>query len=119
MGLRVLRPLPSYHPESFYGGATITTRFDPSFREQQRRKKVIVVHTMLLHHAQELDDDLRARSDKDLALAGFFGVVDGVERIVEDGGLDHGSGLRFSTRWWEVRYLHVKRRRPMVSFRCW
>jgi hypothetical protein len=50
---------------------------------------------VLLHDAQELDDDLGARSDKHLALTGLLGVVDGVERIVEDGGLDHfvGSGL--------------------------
>lgn len=48
---------------------------------------------MLLHDAQELDNDLGAGADEDLALARLLGVVDGVERIVEDGGLDHFEGL--------------------------
>lgn len=48
---------------------------------------------MLLHDAQELDDDLGARADEDLALAALLGVVDGVERIVKDGSLDHFDGL--------------------------
>ena len=63
---------------------------------------------MSLHDAQELDNDLGARADEHLALSGFLGVVDGVERIVEDTSLDHCGGgvrMRFSTRWWEVRYL--------------
>lgn len=52
---------------------------------------------MLLHNGQELDDDLRRRTDENLALARLLGVVDGVERIVEDGGLDHfGVMRRFS-----------------------
>ena len=53
---------------------------------------------MTLHDLQELDDDLGARADQDLALAGLLGVVDGVERIVEDGSLDHFDGVigRFS-----------------------
>lgn len=54
---------------------------------------------MLLHDAEELDNDLGAGSDQDLALTGLLGVVDGVERIVENGSLDHfGGGLRFSNR---------------------
>ena len=48
--------------------------------------------TVLLHDRKELDDDLGARADHDLALAGLLGVVDGVERIVEDGCLDHIGG---------------------------
>jgi len=52
---------------------------------------------MALHHSQELDDDLGAGPDKDLALARLFGVVDGIERIVENGSLDHvGDWKRFS-----------------------
>ena len=43
-----------------------------------------LLHTVLLHDAEELDDDLGARSDEDLSLSGLLGVVDGVERIVED-----------------------------------
>lgn len=48
---------------------------------------------MTLHDGQELDNDLGGGTDHDLALAGLLGVVDGVERIVEDGGLDHFDGL--------------------------
>lgn len=47
---------------------------------------------MLLHDRQELDNDLGGRADQDLALSGLLGVVDGVERIVEDGSLDHFGG---------------------------
>ena len=57
--------------------------------------------TVLLHDSKELDDDLGGRTDEDLALAGLLGVVHGVKRIVEDGGLDHFGGLvesRFSNR---------------------
>jgi len=39
---------------------------------------------MLLHNAEELDNNLGAGSDQDLTLSGLLGVVDGVERIVED-----------------------------------
>lgn len=49
--------------------------------------------TVLLHDAEELDNDLGGRTDQDLALAALLGVVDGVERIVEDGSLDHFEGL--------------------------
>lgn len=58
-------------------------------------------HTVLLHDSEELDNDLGARSDQDLAATGLLGVVDGVKRIVEDGGADHFGGvveLRFSNR---------------------
>lgn len=55
---------------------------------------------MLLHNLQELDNDLRARANEHLALAGLLGVVDGVQRIVEDGSLDHIGGIElgFSRR---------------------
>lgn len=39
---------------------------------------------MLLHDRKELDDDLGRGSDEDLTLSGLFGVVDGVESIVEN-----------------------------------
>ena len=38
---------------------------------------------MLLHHSQELDDDLRGRSDQDLALPALLCIADGVERVVQ------------------------------------
>lgn len=56
-------------------------------------EKKTCMHTVLLHHSEELDDGLGRRADENLALAGLLGVVDGVERIVEDGGLDHFGGL--------------------------
>jgi hypothetical protein len=64
-------------------------------REREGSKR-----TMLLHDGQELDNDLGARADQDLALAGLLGVVDGVEGIVENRSLDHFGGveLRFSDR---------------------
>lgn len=49
-------------------------------------------HTVLLHDAQELDDDLGRRPDQDLPLAGLLGVVDGIQSIVENGSLDHFDG---------------------------
>lgn len=65
--------------------------------------------TVTLHDREELDDDLGARSDQDLALAGLLGVVDVVEGIVEDGSADHLGGIvgwRFSDRRIGMRYLH-------------
>lgn len=44
---------------------------------------------MFLHDAEELHNDLRARSDKDLAFSGLFGVVDSIESIIEDASFDH------------------------------
>lgn len=45
-------------------------------------------------------NDLGRRTDHDLATASLLGVVDGVERIVEDGSADHfgGVGMRFSNQ---------------------
>lgn len=51
------------------------------------------MHTVLLHDAQELDDDLGRRPDQDLPLTGLLGVVDGIEGVVENGCLDHFGGL--------------------------
>jgi len=47
-----------------------------------------------LHDAEELDDDLGRWANEDLTLAGLLGVVDGVQRIVENGGLGHFGGVR-------------------------
>ena len=51
------------------------------------------VHTVLLHDREELDDDLGAGSDHALSFARLLGVVDCLESIVEDGGLDHFGGV--------------------------
>lgn len=58
---------------------------------------------MLLHNREELDNDLGARADEDLALARLLGIVHGVERIIEDGSADHLGGVdsRFSNRFGE------------------
>ena len=56
------------------------------------KREKIHRHTVLLHDREELDDDLGGRSDQDLALASLLSVVDGVERIVEDGSLNHFVG---------------------------
>lgn len=60
---------------------------------------------MLLHHSEELDDDLGARPDENLALAALLGVVDGVERIVQDGSLNHVCGIEILDGWRRSRYL--------------
>ncbi len=39
---------------------------------------------MLLHNREELDNNLRRWADQNLSLSGFLGVIDGIERIVED-----------------------------------
>lgn len=66
----------------------------------EKTRKSQISRTVLLHDSKELDDDLGGRTDEDLALASLLGVVHGVKRIVEDGGLDHFDGLesRFSNR---------------------
>lgn len=61
-------------------------------------KKSWCRHTVLLHDTEELDDDLGRWVEEDLSLSRLLGVVDGVKRIVEDGGLDHVCGWRFSNR---------------------
>lgn len=70
-----------------------------SYQPEERGTRLLLrneMHTVLLHDSQELDDDLGGRADKNLAFARLLGVVDGIERIVEDGGLDHFGGRRFS-----------------------
>ena len=66
---------------------------------------------------KELDDDLGGWADHDLALAGLLGVVDGLERIVEDGSLDHFGGMCGDSQGGDggVRYLqqcHVSLQEP-------
>lgn len=63
-----------------------------TIRSKKKRKKS--QHTVLLHDRQELHNDLRARSDKHLALARLLSIVDGIERIIEDTGLDHFDGSK-------------------------
>lgn len=70
-------------------------------KSKKTKRKFQNSRTVLLHDSKELDDDLGGRTDENLALASLLGVVHGVKRIVEDGGLDHFGGLvesRFSNR---------------------
>jgi hypothetical protein len=46
--------------------------------------KEVPERTVLLHDAQELDNDLGAGSDEDLTLASLFGIVDALESVVEN-----------------------------------
>jgi hypothetical protein len=48
---------------------------------------------VFLHNAEELDDDLGARSDENLTLSRLLGVVDALQRIVEDTCSNHIAGL--------------------------
>lgn len=54
-----------------------------------KRKESLLSRTVLLHSLQELDNDLWAWSDQNLTLSSFFGIVDGVERIVENRCFNH------------------------------
>ena len=49
----------------------------------------LLKRTVTLHDTEELDDDFRAWADQHLSLSSLLGVVDGVERIVENGSLCH------------------------------
>ena len=44
----------------------------------------IFQRTVLLHHAEKLDNNLGAWSDENLALSSLLSIVYGVERIVKD-----------------------------------
>lgn len=86
-----------------------------AWRDTKKRQR-----TVLLHDVQELDNDLRRGTDQDLTATHLLGVVDGVERIVENGGADHFDGLffksRFSNRFqMEMRYL-LKATKPATNF---
>lgn len=57
------------------------------------RKEKKAQHTMLLHDLEELDNDLGRRTDQDLTLAHLLGVVDALESIIQNGGVDHLDGV--------------------------
>ena len=44
---------------------------------------------VFLHDHQELDNNLRARTDEHLALAALLGIVDALESIVQHANTDH------------------------------
>lgn len=48
---------------------------------------------MLKHHAEELDDDLRARPDEDLALTALLGVANALEAVVQNTDAHHFEGV--------------------------
>lgn len=53
--------------------------------------------TVLHHDGQELDHDLRARSDQHLALAALFRIVDALEGIGQHADTDHVWNLNFGS----------------------
>jgi hypothetical protein len=55
--------------------------------------KEVSQHTVFLHGLKELDNNLGAWSDQNLALSRFLGIIDAFQRIVEDGSFDH-DGVR-------------------------
>jgi hypothetical protein len=61
--------------------------------------EILSQHTVFLHDTEELDDNLGGRTDQDLSLSGLLGVVDGIERIVEDRSFDHDCGLEILRSW--------------------
>jgi hypothetical protein len=70
-----------------------------------------MLRTVSLHDGQELDNDLGAGSDQDLALASLLGIVDRLESVVKNRSLDHfgGGGERFSDRWNRGNEVSAKR----------
>lgn len=60
---------------------------------------------VLLHHLEELDNDLRGGSDQNLPLAGGLGVTNRVQGVVQDTCSNHllctvvGNG-RMTSHWW-------------------
>lgn len=81
--------------------------------------------TVLLHGLEKFNNDLGAWSDQNLTLSSLFGVVHALQRIVEDGSLDHdgsrGRGstslsltMRFSSQ--EVQGLEVSMDEQELAF---
>ena len=63
------------------------------YKRQPTTEKIVITSlTVALHNLQELDDNLGARPDEDLALPGLLGVVDALQGVVENGGADHFGG---------------------------
>lgn len=57
-------------------------RPSPGKRREEDAGWVFAILTVLLHGAEELDDDLGRRADEDLTLALALGVDDGLEAVV-------------------------------------
>ena len=64
--------------------------------------------TVSLHNAQELDNNLGAWVYEDLAFAGFFSVIDGIERIIQNAGLNHNCGIVAGGKLWIAQSLEAK-----------
>jgi len=78
-----------------------------------------VARTMFLHGAEELDNDLGAWSDQNLALSSFFGVVDALQRIVEDRCFDHLDGKRSTSLDRKARFSGRRAQGLEVSTNEW
>lgn len=82
-GYKISKPLPSYQPEK------------KGFVVKNCHKAIIILEqrTVLLHNTQKFNNYFRAWTDEYLTFPSFFGVVDGVERIIEDTRFDHFAKL--------------------------
>ena len=54
---------------------------------------------MFLHDTEKLDDNLGGRADQNLSLSRLLGIVDSIERIVENRGFDNDCGLEILKSW--------------------
>lgn len=82
-GYKISKPLPSYQPEK------------KGFEVKNCHKAISIFEqrTVLLHNTQKFDNHFRAWADEYLTFPSFFGVIDGVERIIEDTCFDHFANL--------------------------
>lgn len=81
-GCKRSKPLPSYQPEKSL-----------VVKSCHGAIGVVKQRTVLLHNTQEFNNHFRAWADKYLTFPSFLGVVDGIERIIEDACFDHFAKL--------------------------
>ncbi len=65
---------------------------------------------------EEFHDDLRAWADEHLSLSRLLGVVDGIERIVQDTRFDHAGGREILSSMVGVEVSARERRRSMLAY---
>jgi hypothetical protein len=65
---------------------------------------------------EEFHDDFRAWADEHLSLSRLLGVVDGIERIVQDTCFDHAGGREILSSMVGVEVSARERRRSMLAY---
>lgn len=105
-----MRPLPSYQPGLEVSSNSFCLCPTSCSSDGISRLEAFCYgrRTVLLHDLQELDDDLGARADEHLALAGLLGVVHRLQGIVENGGLDHLGGVVWVDEILKARALRLE-----------